>query len=147
MHDGTSPRLSDKAGGAVPEAVTTSLFVDGKGYAGQIIDFAPPAPLDAGQEGMETSLLLTHYCPDVLALWGVFEGARIAFIVRGGMKSDDGAVNKVEHVMHGLITAKESEPWIPGWTPPLSITVRLGCHHALPQLLLPRRHRKRRLKP
>ncbi len=117
------------------------LSVADKGYAGHIIDFTPPAHLDAEQESMEISLLLTHYCPDVLALWGVVEGARVAFIVRGG------AVNKVEHVMHGVITAKETEPWIPGWTPPLIISLRLGCYHALPQLLLPRRRRKRRLKP
>lgn len=116
------------------------LFVSGKGYAGQIIDFTAPAPLDAGQEGMEVSLLLTRYCPDVLALWGVVEGERVAFIVRG-------RADKVEHVVHGLITAKVSEPWIPGWTPPLSIIMRLGCYHALPQLLLPRRRRKPRLKP
>lgn len=102
-----------------------NLFVDGKGYAGQIEDFnAPklalkveefraggmnaPIDLDMGTEKMETDFSLVQYSRDVLALYGVAPGVVVPFVAREALESFDGTVTPVVHTMRGKI--KEMDP-------------------------------------
>lgn len=119
-----------------------NLFVDGRGYAGQINEYTPPvltvqtedyrgggmdAPeaLDMGMEGLETSFDLVSYDRDVLALFGVAEGNEVPFVARGALESVDGTVRPVVHTMRGKITVIDSGTWTPGQKPSLKVTLRL----------------------
>lgn len=122
-----------------------NLFVDGRGYAGQIDEYnAPdlsittedyraggmdaPIAIEMGQEPLETSFSLIAYDADVLALWGVAEGASVPFIVRGALESFDGTVKPVRHEMRGKITSIGRGTWAPGQKPALTITMRLSYY-------------------
>ena len=119
-----------------------NLFVDGRGYAGQIQNYSPPdltlttedfrgggmdsaVAIEMGQEPLETSFALIAYDADVLALWGVAEGANVQFTVRGALESFDGTVKPVVHNMRGKITSLARGEWAPGTPPSLSVTLRL----------------------
>lgn len=122
-----------------------NLFVDGRGYAGQIDEYNPPdlslqtedyrgggmdAPttLDMGQEAMEASFALIAYDADVLALWGVAEGQVVPFTARGALESYDGTVKPVIHTMRGKITTIARGTWAPGQKPTLTVTMRLDYY-------------------
>lgn len=122
-----------------------NLFVDGRGYAGQIDEYNPPdlaiqtedfrgggmdAPLalDMGQEGLETSFGLAAYDADVLALWGVAEGQQVAFTARGALESYDGTIKPVVHAMRGRITTIARGAWVAGQKASLTITMRLDYY-------------------
>lgn len=119
-----------------------NLFVDGRGYAGQVLEYSPPdlsvatedfraggmdAPVavEMGQEGLETSFQLGAYDRDVLALWGISEGAQVPLTIRGALESYDGTVKPVVHKMRGKITALQRGTWTPGQQAPLTVTMRL----------------------
>jgi hypothetical protein len=118
-----------------------NLFVDGRGYAGNVSEYsAPPlavqtedfraggmdAPiaLDMGMEGLEASFVLTAYDFDVLTLWGVAEGESVNFTARGAVESYDGTVKASVHRLRGKITRIERGTWSPGQMAPLTVTVR-----------------------
>lgn len=119
-----------------------NLFVDGRGYAGQIQNYSPPdltlttedfrgggmdsaVAIEMGMEPLETSFSLIAYDADVLALWGVAEGSSIQCTVRGALESFDGTVKPVVHNMRGKITGLSRGEWTPGSPAPLSVTLRL----------------------
>lgn len=102
-----------------------NLFVNGKGYAGNIEEFnAPklslkleewqgggmhgPIEITLGHEKLETDFTLLSYDADALALWGVVEGREIQFTAKEALESDNGTVTSVEHSMRGKI--KEFDP-------------------------------------
>jgi P2 family phage contractile tail tube protein len=102
-----------------------TLFVDGRGYAGQIEDFnapklavkvdefrgggmAMPVELPLGLEKMETDFSLLSYSKDVLALFGVAAGNTVPFVAREALESMDGTVTAVVHTMRGTI--KQMDP-------------------------------------
>lgn len=122
-----------------------NLFVDGRGYAGQIDEYNPPeltlvtedyraggmdAPvaLDMGMEPLETSFSLIAYDADVLALFGVAEGQSVPFTARGALESYDGTVKPVIHNMQGKITQVARGTWAAGQKPQLTITMRLDYY-------------------
>lgn len=119
-----------------------NLFVDGRGYAGNVSEYSPPAlavqtedfraggmdapvGLDMGMEALEASFILTAYDFDVLTLWGVSEGTRINLTARGAVESYDGTVKASVHRLRGRITRVERAAWTPGRQAPLTLTVRL----------------------
>lgn len=102
-----------------------NLFVDGRGYAGQIEEFnAPklalkteefraggmnaPVELTMGMEKMECDFSLVSYDKDVLSLFGVSEGFTVPFVAREALESMDGTTTPVVHTMRGKI--KEIDP-------------------------------------
>lgn len=102
-----------------------NLFVDGRGYAGQIEDFNAPKltlktedfqgggmhgaiELTMGHERLETDFSLIAYDRDVLANFGVVEGREVQFTAREVLESHDGTVTAVVHNMRGKI--KEIDP-------------------------------------
>jgi len=119
-----------------------NLFVDGRGYAGQLQDYTPPVltvqtedwraggmdaaeALDMGMEPLESSFNLISYDRDILNQFGVAEGNEIPFTARGALESVDGTVKQVIHKMRGKITAIDSGTWQPGQMSPMAVTMRL----------------------
>lgn len=102
-----------------------NLFVDGKGYAGQVDELNPPKltakmeefraggmhgaiELDMGLEKLEADFTLTAYDRDVLGLFGLRAGASVPFVAREALESFDGTVTAVVHTMRGRI--KQMDP-------------------------------------
>lgn len=98
-----------------------NLFVDGRGFAGQIEEFNPPklslkteefrgggmnAPikLNMGTEAMDCDFTLLQYSKDVLALFGLAQGSTVPLVAREALESLDGTVTPVIHTMRGIIT-------------------------------------------
>ena len=119
-----------------------NLFVDGRGYAGELGDYTPPNPsvaaeeyrgggmngptdIDMGQEKMTTSYVLRNYSPDVLSLWGVAPGVLIQATARGALESEDGTVTAVIHNMRGKIITADRGTWSPGQSATLTVTMTL----------------------
>lgn len=122
-----------------------ALFVDGRGYAGQVATVSPPdlaiatedfraggmdsaVALDMGQEAMEASFSLNAYDADVLALWGVGEGNNVAVTMRGALESYNGEVKPVVMAMRGKIVTIARGEWSPGQMAPLTVTMRLDYY-------------------
>ena len=122
-----------------------NLFVDGRGFAGNVEGFTPPAltlvtedfrgggmdapvALDMGMEAMESSFSLISYDRDVLALFGVAEGNAFNATARGALESYDGTVTPVVHALRGKITKVEEDEWKPGEKMSLKITMRLDYY-------------------
>lgn len=119
-----------------------NLFVDGRGYAGQVEEFNAPklalvteefraggmdAPIELtmGMEKLECDFSLVSYDKDVLSLFGVAEGASVAFVAREALESFDGTVTPVVHTMRGKIREIDPGTSKSGDKPSLKIAVAL----------------------
>lgn len=119
-----------------------NMFVDGRGYAGQVESVTPPtltlqteefraggmdAPIDVsmGMEKLEASAALRSYDSNVLALFGVQNGASVPLTFRGALESFDGSVKAVVMNMRGKITSMEPGTWTPGELSSLGLTFSL----------------------
>lgn len=119
-----------------------NLFVDGRGYAGNVDELNPPklvikteeyraggmdAPmdLDMGLEKLEADFSLIQYSADVLALFGLRAGSTVPLIFRGALQSYDGTVTPVIHTMQGKIKEMDSGTMKPGEKPTLKVTMSL----------------------
>lgn len=119
-----------------------TLFVDGRGYAGQLSEVNPPkltlkteefrgggmdVPIDItmGMEKLVADFTLISYDRDVLALFGVREGTTVPFTVREVLESFDGTETGVVHTMRGKITELDSGTHKPGEMSPLKVAVSL----------------------
>lgn len=97
-----------------------NLFVQGKGYAGEIEEFTPPkltqkteefrgggmdAPIELtmGLEKLEASFSLLPFDRAVLQQFNVTEGAVVPLVGREVLESLDGTVTTVVHTMRGKI--------------------------------------------
>lgn len=119
-----------------------NLFVDGRGYAGQLQDVNPPKltlkleevrlggmdvpiELTMGMEKLNADFTLISYDRDVLALFGVREGQQVPFTIREALESFDGAQTTVTHNMRGKITELDSGTHEPGKPAPLKVMLAL----------------------
>ena len=122
-----------------------NLFVDGRGYAGQVSEFNPPKltlqtqdfraggmdvpiKVTVGQESMDCDFSLTAYDKDVLAMFGVAEGNSVPLVVREALESYDGTVTQVVRTMRGKITEIDEGTSKPGEIPELKVTVNLSYY-------------------
>lgn len=122
-----------------------NLFVDGRGYAGQLQEFTPPVlskateefrgggmvgpvKLNMGLEAMDASFSLIAYDRNVLSLFGVVEGQQINCTAREALESFDGQVKAVAHVMRGHITKLDSGTKKPGEAAPLQAELSLSYY-------------------
>jgi len=122
-----------------------NLFVDGRGYAGEIKEFNAPkltlktedfraggmnAPkvLNMGMEKLDTDFSLTAYDADVIALFGVQAGASVAFVAREVLESFDGTVTPVSHFMQGTITEFDPGTSAAGEMAPIKIAMNLNYY-------------------
>jgi P2 family phage contractile tail tube protein len=119
-----------------------NLFVDGRGFAGQIDEFNAPkltlqteefraggmdVPIDVtmGMEKLTTDFALKAYDRNVLALFGVAEGNLVPFVAREALESFDGTVTAVVHTMRGKITEIDPGTSKPGELPVLKVSMSL----------------------
>lgn len=119
-----------------------ALFVDGKGYAGQLDEFnAPklsikveefraggmnlPIDLDMGMDKLECDFSLIQYSADVLALFGLAAGSAVPLVVRGALESFDGTVTPVMHTMFGRIREMDPGTSKAGDKPSIKFTMSL----------------------
>lgn len=122
-----------------------SLFVDGKGYAGQIEEFnAPklalkleefraggmnaPIDLDMGMEKLTTDFSMVQYSADVIALFGLAPGASVPLVVREALESFDGTVTPVVHTMFGRVNEMDPGTSQSGSKPSLKVTMTLSYY-------------------
>lgn len=122
-----------------------NLFVDGRGYAGQLREFTPPTlalvtedfraggmdaaiEVEMGMERLEASFVLSAYDKDVLALWGVSPGQQVQFTVREALESFDGTVRQVVHNMRGKIRRLDPGSVTPGEMADLTVEVALAYY-------------------
>jgi P2 family phage contractile tail tube protein len=107
-----------------------NIFVDGRGYAGNIDSIQLPAlnvqeedfraggmdasiGLDMGMEKLELSFVLSKYDRDALAQWGL-GNAETAVTLRGALESRDGTVTAVVVNARGNFKGVEFGEWAPG---------------------------------
>lgn len=119
-----------------------NLFVDGRGYAGQIEEFNPPklalmtedfrgggmdAPVEItmGMEKLECDFSLIAYDAEVLKLFGVAEGNLVPFVAREALESFDGTITPVVHTMRGKIREIDPGTSKPGDKPSLMVSMAL----------------------
>ena len=119
-----------------------NLFVDGRGYAGQVSEFnAPkltlktqefraggmntPIDLNMGMEKLVADFTLDSYDMNVLSLFGLAEGQRVPFTAREVLESFDGQVKAVVHTMRGKITEIDPGTSKAGEPAPLKVTLSL----------------------
>lgn len=122
-----------------------NLFVDGRGYAGQVDEFNPPKltlvtedfraggmdgtlKLTMGMEAMDCDFSLKAYDRNVLALFGVIEGFSVPLVVREALESYDGTVTQVIRTMRGKITELDEGTSKPGEVPLLKATLNLSYY-------------------
>lgn len=122
-----------------------NLYVDGRGYAGQIEEFNAPKlqlktedfrgggmhgdiELTMGHEKLETDFSLLSYDANILAAFGVTEGGKLQCTAREALESADGTVTAVIHSMRGKI--KEIDPGTskPGDKPSLKVAMSLDYY-------------------
>jgi P2 family phage contractile tail tube protein len=119
-----------------------NLFVDGRGYAGQVEEFNPPkltltteefraggmdlpVELSMGMETLKADFSLISYDRDVLAIFGVVEGAFVPFVLREALQSFDGTTKAVVHTMRGKIISLDPGTSKPGEAPRLKAELSL----------------------
>lgn len=122
-----------------------NMFVDGRGYAGQVEEFNPPkltlvteefraggmdAPIDLtmGMEKLTCDWSMKVYDRDVLSLFGVKEGAIVPVTVREALESHDGTVTTVIRSLRGKITELDEGTSKPGEAAMLKITMSLNYY-------------------
>ncbi|WP_280565126.1 phage major tail tube protein [Chromohalobacter sp. 48-RD10] len=122
-----------------------TVSVDGRGYAGQVMEYTPPvltlstedhraggmdAPiaLDMGMEPLESSFVLRSYDREILRQFGVSEGNNVPFVGRGAMQSYDGTWRRTVHTMRGKITSLDRGTWQAGQVASMTVTMRLDYY-------------------
>jgi P2 family phage contractile tail tube protein len=119
-----------------------NLFVDGRGYAGQVENFNAPklalktedfraggmfgsVKLTMGMEAMDADFSLIAYDKNILASFGVAEGFNVPFTARQALESADGTVTPVVQTMRGKVTEMDEGTSEPGEKSSLKVTMNL----------------------
>lgn len=107
-----------------------SLFVDGRGYAGEVENLTPPKltikteddrsggrdgtrKMDMGMEPMELSYTVKKADPDLMAMFGLVKGEDIQITLRGGIDRKGVTVPVVINV-RGRLTEIDDGEWSAG---------------------------------
>ena len=116
------------------------LFVDGRGYAGNVEELNlpkltvqteehraggmdAPVEIDLGLEKLECDFSTSGIDAEVLKLWGVAPGTVTPFTFRGAVESEDGTVKSVEVRVRGTVKEIDWGTWKPGEKAPLKALV------------------------
>jgi len=108
-----------------------NLFVDGRGYAGNVEELTPPkltmkteeirnggmdAPIEVemGMDKLEASFTLTKYDSNVLSLFGLHPGVPVFLTFRGSVASENGTEKPVVIQMVGVIKEIDQGSWKAG---------------------------------
>lgn len=123
-----------------------NVFVDGRGYAGQIEEINLPkltvktedfraggmdAPmeLDMGMEKLETDFSLIGYDKDILSLFGFVVPATVALTFRGALENADGTITAFVCKMRGNIREIDLGTSKAGDKPAMKVTMGLVYHY------------------
>ena len=113
-----------------------NLFVDGRGYAGNVDEVTlpkltvateehrgggmdAPAEIDMGLEKLECSWSTTSIDAEILRRWGLAPGNLVPATFRGALESEDGTVTPVEARVRGQIKEVDWGAWKPGEKAPV----------------------------
>jgi len=131
-----------------------NLFVDGRGYAGNVEELSPPkltmktdefrnggmdAPVEVemGMEKLEASFSLTNYDADVLALFGLAPGNTKPLTMRGSISSEDGTEKPVVIQLQGTLKEVDPGSWKPGERASLKVMVALRYYkHTIDEVVI-----------
>jgi len=108
-----------------------NLFLDGRGYAGNVDELKTPTLalagedfrgggmdtstfIELGQEKLEASFTLSGYQVETLKLWGVGPGLSVPLTARGALEGKDGVVTPVVVWMTGTLRSIETPSWKAG---------------------------------
>ena len=108
-----------------------NLFVDGRGYAGKVMEvnlpkltvkmeehrdggMDAPAEIDMGLEKLECDFTLSSVDADVLRSWGLAPGNQVPLTFRGALESEDGTVKAAIARVRGQIKEIDWGTWKPG---------------------------------
>ncbi|MGZ4954443.1 MAG: phage major tail tube protein [Methylobacter sp.] len=117
-----------------------NLFVDGRGYAGNVEELNPPklsmkteefrnggmdAPVEVemGMEKLEASFSLTKYDAEVLKIFGLAPGNTKPLTFRGSLSGEDGTEKPVIIQMTGMLKEMDPGSWKPGDKASLKATI------------------------
>lgn len=124
-----------------------NLFVDGRGYAGNVEELTPPkltmkteefrnggmdAPVEVemGMDKLEASFSLTQYDASVLKIFGLAPGNTKPLTFRGSLAGEDGVEKPVVIQLQGMLKEVDQGSWKPGDKATLkgSVAVRYYKH-------------------
>ncbi len=122
-----------------------SLFVDGRGYAGNVEEVSLPklalkteefrgggmdAPMDIdmGMEKLEAEFTLTKFDRDVLKLFGLSPGRVTPLTMRGHIESEDGTAAAVIVNLRGKVREIDFGNWKPGDKATLKASLSLSYY-------------------
>jgi Bacteriophage tail tube protein len=108
-----------------------ALFVDGRGYAGNVEELTlpkltlkteefrnggmdSPIEVELGMEKLECEFTLTRFDKPVLKLFGVAPGQTIPLTVRGALVSDNGTQTPAVVNLQGIVKEMDFGSWKPG---------------------------------
>lgn len=113
-----------------------NLFVDGRGFAGQVMEvnlpkltvkmeehrdggMDAPAEIDMGMEKLECTWSSSSIDAGVLQSFGLAPGALVPVTFRGALESEDGTVKPVVATVRGQVKEVDWGTWKPGEKAPL----------------------------
>ena len=117
-----------------------NMFVDGRGFAGQVMEvnlpkltlkmeehrdggMDAPAEIDMGMERLECSFSTSRIDAGLLRSWGLASGNQVPLTFRGALESEDGAVTPVVATVRGNVKEIDHGTWKPGEKAALKCTV------------------------
>ncbi len=116
----------------IPEILKSfNLFVDGRGYAGKVLEVTlpkltikteefqaggmdVPVDIDMGMEKLSCEFTLAEYNADVLKLWGLADGNAVKLSLRGALQNDAGEVKPIVVTLQGMLKELDLGTWKPG---------------------------------
>ena len=124
------------------------LYVDGKGFAGEVEDFTPPklsiktdevraggmdSPLsiDVGMEKLEVTFTLVGFQESVIQLFGLLPGLDTALILRGALEDYDGTVTPIIHTCRGRLREVDPGTYKAGERAALKVAADLNFYSIL----------------
>ena len=122
-----------------------NLFVDGRGYAGQVEEIELPkltlkteefraggmdAPIEVemGMEKLECTFTLNGYNKDVLSLFGLAPGNHKPLTIKGSLLSEDGAERPIQINLRGMLREVDMGSWKPGDKGTLKVMMALSYY-------------------
>ena len=119
-----------------------ALYVDGRGYAGNVETLTLPkltmkteefrnggmdAPIEVelGMEKLEAEFTLTRFDRNALGLFGLAQGQTVPLTVRGAIESDNGVQLPVIVNLQGFVRELDYGDWQPGEKATLKMMVSL----------------------
>ena len=113
-----------------------NMFVDGRGFAGQVMEvnlpkltvkmeehrdggMDAPAEIDMGMEKLECDFSTSRIDAGLLRSWGLAPGSLVPITFRAALESEDGTVTAVAASVRGNVKEVDYGTWKPGEKVPL----------------------------